>query len=285
MRLAYGFAGALLLGILMLYPVLGVTSSTGSPPQYGGGPADFGTCQLCHSSFDLNSGSGSIEIDAPEEYVPGMIYSFTITIDNTTPQAGDDAVQGFMVSVQDAEGNYVGELVVTDGDNTRFASAGIGQNYVTHTYTGRLHDTWTVDWIAPLDEDAPEVATIYLLGNAADGDGSPAGDYIYLTTAPMERSTVSAEDAGVPGAFALAALYPNPVRTSGMIELVMERPLAVTLTVHDGLGRTVRSADLGVLAEGTHELSLPADGLPAGVYFARVTTPAGELVRAFTVVR
>jgi hypothetical protein len=60
--------------------------------------------------------------------------------------------------------------------------------YVEHTVDGLIDtefgsNTWTFLWTAP-PESAGEIV-FYAAGNAANGDGSPSGDFIYTTTAAI----------------------------------------------------------------------------------------------------
>lgn len=283
MRFIPALAAFALLGVLAFYPLYALTYASGAPAKYTGGPGDVGTCESCHSGNDINSGTGSVSIDAPTQFSPGELYTFTVTVDNTTEQVGDEPIQGFQISAQDAEGNYQGQFIITDPDHTRTSPNQGGENYITHNSAGKFLDAWTFDWMAPEAEDAPDVITLYLMGNAANGNLGPGGDYIYAIAVPLQR-TVSAEPPAVPGVFALTSLYPNPLRSEGTIELEMEEALDVQVTILDGLGRVIHSNDHGVLSIGTHHINLSARDLPSGLYFVRVITSRGDAVRPFTVV-
>lgn len=271
------------IGVLAFYPLYALTYSSGAPAKYTGGPGDVGTCVTCHSGSEINSGDGSVFIDAPTQFSPGELYTFTVTVDNTTEQVGDEPVQGFQVSAQDAEGNFQGQFIITDPDHTRTSPNFEGENYVTQNSAGKFLDTWTFDWVAPAEEDAPGVITLYVMGNAANSDMGPSGDLIYSVAVEMHRTT-SNEPSSVPGVFALKSVYPNPLQTAGTIELEMEEALDVEITVLDGLGRVIRSNDYGILSTGTHHIGLSSGDLPSGLYFLRVITPKGDAVRPFTVV-
>ncbi len=283
MRLLYASVASLVGVFLLLFPIYGSSSSSGVVPGYSGGPADAGTCHTCHAEFEVNEGTGSVEIQGPKVYEPGQVYTLAVVLDNTTEPVGDDPVQGFQLSVQDADGNHIGELVITDAVNTRFSFG--DPVYVTHTTAGRFVDTWEMQWIAPAEEVAPDLVTVYVAANAADGNGNVSGDYVYTAAAAIARKSSSAPPPAVAGAFVLRSLFPNPARDATRKELEMERELPTRVVVHDGLGREVSSVDFGSLVPGAHVLPLALDGLSSGMYFARIVTPDGELVRAFTVVQ
>lgn len=286
MRLAYGFTGVLLTLGFVLYPLLAVSYSSGAPPTANGSPVSIasggiGVCTACHFTYDLNEGDGSVTIDAPETFVPGATITFTVTVDNTTPPATEPK-QGFEVSVEDDEAvAHVGTLVIVDDVNTRFASD--EQDYVTHTTVGNQQTSWTVGWTAP--DDAPETVTIYVAGNAANGNFSPTDDYIYTSSATLSRMTVASEDAAAPLVARVDAVYPNPFARRATVDYTLERPLPVTVTLLDGLGRVVRVLEEGVRSAGAHVVQVDAAGLADGIYFVEVRTPEARVARPVTVSR
>lgn len=288
MRFVYGFAGVFLALGLVLYPMLAVSYSSGAPAPFNGGPSSESTfnptCVVCHGSFALDSGTGSVSIDAPATFVPGETLSFTVTVDNTTPALPDGVGnrQGFQVSAQLPDGTHVGELVLADTDATKFADG--NPDYVTHTAAGNQLSTWTVEWTAPT-EDVPGAVTFYAAGNAGNGGDGPGGDYIYTTTATVERSSVANEAETAPLVARIDAVYPNPFVESATVAYTLEEALPVTVTLYDGVGRVVRTLDDGVRGAGAHTLRLDGIGLAAGVYFVEVRTPETRTTRPLTLGR
>ena len=282
MRFVYGSAGILLALGFVLYPILAVSYSFGAPPTANGSPVSLatgiGVCTACHISYELNSGTGSVTIDAPATFMPGETITFTVTVDNTTPPAPTSR-QGFQVSVEDdAAVAHVGTLEIVDADNTRFASD--EANYVTHTAAGNQQTSWTVSWTAP--DDPPENVTIYAAGNAANGNSSPTEDYIYTDAVTLQRSTVANEHEAAPLAARIDAVYPNPFVESARVTYTLERAVPVTVTIYDGVGRVVRVLDDGVHGAGTHAARVDAAGLAAGVYFVEIRTPEERMSRPLT---
>jgi hypothetical protein len=284
MRLVYGLAGVLLTFAFVLYPLLALSNSTGALPGANGSPVSatgIGLCTACHSSFDPNEGEGSVTIDAPDSFVPGEAITFTVTLDNATPPTGTPR-QGFQVSVEDADAvAHVGALGIVDAATTQFSS-GL-QEYVTHTLAGTELTAWTVAWTAPAD--APETVTIYAAGNAANGDGGTLGDYVYTDAVTLTRTTVSNEEGAAPLVARVDAVYPNPFAQAAAVDYTLERPMAVTVTLYDGLGRAVRVLEDGVRGAGAHTVAVAAGDLPAGVYFVEVRTPETSDTRPLTLAR
>jgi len=286
MRLVYSSAAVLLtLGFVFYQPPMAVSNSSGSQPLFNGSPVTLeeggALCTACHFSFAPNEGTGSVTIDAPSTFMPGETITFTVTVDNTTPPVGTPK-QGFQVSVEDdAAVEHAGTLVIVDDENTRFSSG--EQQYVTHTTAGNAQTTWTLGWTAPVD--APESVTIYAAGNAANGNFSPTGDYIYTTSATISRSSVANEDEASPLVARVEAIYPNPFVHAATVDYVLEQATPVTVTLFDGLGRTIRVLDEGTKAAGSHTAQVRGEGLAAGVYFVEVRTPEAVTTRPLTVAR
>ncbi len=284
MRLVYGFVGVVFTLALVLYPLMAVSFSSGAPPGFNGAPGGNGNCTACHFSFDVNSGTGSVSIDAPKTFLPNQTISFTVSVDNTTDPFPDGAgsQQGFQVSVQDPDGNDVGTLVIADAANTRFADKeGL---YVTHTSDGIQLDTWEVQWTADGPRGPTEV-TIYVAGNAGNGGEGPGGDYIYTASQTMTRMEVANEDEAAPLVARLDAVYPNPFASSATVVFTLERPMRVELTLYNGVGQAVQVLAQGTRAAGSHQVNVSAEELPAGVYFVEVRTAEGTDVRPITLVR
>jgi len=73
------------------------------------------------------------------------------------------------------------------------------------------------------------------------------------------------DDRGTNGHF-LSANHPNPFAQSTTIAFALARHQHVTLTLHDALGRAVRTLLDADVDAGHHRVEVIADGLPAGVY-------------------
>lgn len=292
MRLVYGFAGLALALVVVLSPMMASSFSTGALAGYNGSPvalANGGSdCTFCHASFDVNSGTGSVTIDAPATFVPGETISFTVDVDNTTTPASNMGVkQGFEVSVEDdAAAAHVGTLLIVDDANTKFApvdNPDDEEKYVTHTSVGAEVSTWTVGWTAPAD--APESVTIYVAGNAANFNFSSGGDYIYTNSVTLTRMSTSNEGGAEPLVARVDAIYPNPFVRAATVDYTLERGTAVTVTLYDGLGRVVRVLEEGARGAGAHTIEVDGNGLPAGIYFVEVRTPEAVSTQPLTLAR
>ncbi|MEM7035618.1 MAG: T9SS type A sorting domain-containing protein [Bacteroidota bacterium] len=81
---------------------------------------------------------------------------------------------------------------------------------------------------------------------------------------------------------ALSALYPNPVQNQLHLALYAEAPMQARAEVLDLLGQRVQEMPLD-LTEGQQAVTIPADGLSAGVYMLRLVGTETVITRRFRV--
>lgn len=164
-----------------------LASAFGPLPSVTGAPGE-GNCAACHSSFPLDSGSGSVAITGvPAGYAPGQQLTITVT----TSQE-DAVIYGFQLTAIDSSGQGVGTftLPVQSEPRAQIVLGNVGANlmrrYVQHTSEGLSNgqfgfNSWTFTWTAPTP--ATGRVDFYAAGNAANSDNSTSGDYIYTTSA------------------------------------------------------------------------------------------------------
>jgi len=176
-RTGSAIAVAVAIALLLASTVDGGTTRDRPPPAHTGG---FGepTCAQCHFSDPVNSGGGSLVIDAPASYSAAGRYILTITLIHPGARAG-----GFEMAARFADGTQAGELRSTDTTRTDVTTAGDVQ-YIHHIYDGTdpvAPDTlrWLVEWTAP---ERGGAVMFHAAANAADGDDSSLGDFIYVTS-------------------------------------------------------------------------------------------------------
>jgi hypothetical protein len=152
----------------------------GAPPGFSGG---FGeeSCRACHFEAELNEPPGHLElIGIPASYTPGEAYPLTIAL--TRPGM---ALGGFELTARFEDGTQAGALEPGAGDVDR---VGIAVKDDTRVLYGHQRDAgssvsggtarWTLRWTAPTSGPA---VLFHVAANAADGDGSAEGDYVYTT--------------------------------------------------------------------------------------------------------
>ena len=186
-------AVGLALAAVLAAPQPAATYPSGSPGGFDGSNTDAGVARTCaesgcHSSFAVNSGTGSVSVSVPSAVQPGQTVPVTVTVVNTTaPAPGASRRQGFEVAFKGANGQTAGAATITDAANTRL-TFGADQT-VTHRVPGTQQTSWTFNWTAPT---SPATVTFTSAGNAANGDGGSANDYIYTTRRTVQVGGVAA---------------------------------------------------------------------------------------------
>jgi hypothetical protein len=130
--------------------------------------------------------------------------------------------------------------------------------------------------------DAGSVYYWRVRASNAAGDG-PWSEAWRFTTA--SAPTVGVPGEALAGASTLDGVYPDPFAGETMIGFTLARREHVTLTVVDVMGRAVATVLDDVLEAGAKGVTLDATGLPAGIYFCRMTTPGGTLTRMIHLVK
>jgi len=154
----------------------------GAPPGFSGGFKEE-SCHACHFHAEPNAAPGRVTIDGvPATFAPGEGYPLTITLRRAgTKLAGfqlaarfkDSGTQAGTLAPGAGEGERVG--VVSQGGvqyaGQKKPGASVGDPDVAR---------WTIEWVAP-DRGGPVV--FHVAANAADGNESADGDFVYTATA------------------------------------------------------------------------------------------------------
>ncbi len=254
--------------------------STGPPDGRCGQPPKFISCRDCHLGPQGDGGIALHGVPA-DGYEPGAVYPLTIELFD--PGQG---MWGFEITAMlDATLGQAGICIVTDSLRTQLSDhPDPDPDYLKQTIDG-IHDgspgpvTWSFAWRAPA---TAEPVTFYLAGNAANGNGSPSGDYIYVLQRPVTPVTAVATAAESPAAFRLLGPpHPNPLPTSGALSLrfTMDAPARVVARIFDVHGRWVAEPFARNLLAGAHVASWDGRAshgarVPRGAYF--LVLDAGE---------
>ena len=211
--------------LVLLFPV-----STGSvfafsfgPPEEKTGAPNEGTCAdaNCHTGNDLNVPGGSLMLTIPETYEPNQVYEIIVGL------ARDGQSRwGFEMTALDGNGVGAGSFETADVATTQLKEKG-GKQYIMHTTEGSAQGTndenqWTLKWTAPDADVGPII--FYAAGNAANGDFTPAGDYIYTTQAE--------------------SIPPVPIVAGVSLEIVGDTALSTMNTV-EGVNYTLKVTNTG----------------------------------------
>jgi len=142
----------------------------------------------------------------PAVYQPGQEYTVAVVVQQANRQR-----YGFQLTAIDQNGNRAGTLSEIGSDTQVNSVTGFGgRQYIEHTQLGTFPNgansrTWQFRWTAP----STDIGTVrfWFAGNAANGDGTNQGDYIYTNSAssdsPTSAVTVSLQSQ--PGGMTLSA--------------------------------------------------------------------------------
>jgi hypothetical protein len=158
----------------------------GAPPGFSGGFKED-TCHACHFHEEPNAAPGGVAIDGvPPAFTPGQSYTLTVRLS----RAGT-TLAGFQLAVRFKDGGVqAGSLAPGPADGDRVdVEAQSGVQYAGQTKAGAAMEAavgtadaaqWTIIWTAPT-EGRPVI--FHVSANAADGNGSAEGDFVYSATA------------------------------------------------------------------------------------------------------
>lgn len=197
--------------ILGVVPVLIWAYEYGPNPGYAGVPGehDGSTCNTsgCHVGTPVNGGGGSVTVTFPNgmTYTPGVTEHLKVTVADPAQRAwGFELTARQASSTSTVAGNFAStdnhtQLVCSHPDLFIFVDVpfrGPGSQscdsasplqYIEHSLAGYNSTkgttgsaTYEFDWMPPASNVGN--ITIYVAGNAANGDLQPTGDHIYSAT-------------------------------------------------------------------------------------------------------
>ncbi len=203
--------------ILGAIPLLIWAHEYGPDAGYTNVPGELGTCaqSACHlgtANNPANQGSVTVAFPNGQTYVPGVKQRLTVTIADPAPtqrawgfqltarnsgsaqtQAGTFASIDANTLLMCASTNLSSELEVDySATKAQTCPANMPIQYIEHSLTGYTNTKGTgsgkyqIDWTPPATNVGS--ITIYVAGNAANGDLTTAGDHIYTKTYTLTPS-------------------------------------------------------------------------------------------------
>lgn len=224
--------------------------NSGPPDGRTGAPGESNCTVGCHSGNALNSGGGSLTINGvPDNYQLDSTYTITVTISQT----GINKF-GFEATAKKISDN------VPAGTLTAGTGSQISGTYIKHNFSGTAGSnnskSWTFTWKAP-SSDVGEIK-FYIAGNAANGNGSNTGDYIYITSkstlSPEVTSVAELESPNIIREYKLFQNYPNPFNPITNIEFSIPLRVHVELTIYNVLGQRIKTLIKEALPEGKYKI-------------------------------
>jgi uncharacterized protein (TIGR03437 family) len=170
--------------VLAVMPVVVIAFPDGAPAKHTGAPGEQ-TCAECHSGTAVNSASGNARVtySGGTNYVPGERGKFTVTITDTGGGRSAFGFQAVAKLTSNAQaGAWVagqGLKIVCEDDRNLPCRDTAPVQYVTHSQP-RANGTFEFEWTPPAS--ASGNITVYVAGNAANGNGQNTGDRIYTSS-------------------------------------------------------------------------------------------------------
>lgn len=196
------------LALVLVFATFGLAAANNAGPPVGhsGSPAFSDvtrdrTCawSVCHTGNTTNNGAGAIRLlGLPAEYTPGETYELTVHLESTSTAQFANRRWGFQLTAMRAEtglGAGAGNFVLPT--ELRLQLMGSKQRqYVSHNQTSNRMGqespvAWTLSWVAPAEPQGKIL--FYYAGNAANGGGSSAGDFIYIGADSVDVSPTPVE--------------------------------------------------------------------------------------------
>lgn len=220
---------------------------------FAGGPSNASSQML--QSIDVSDLAGAIDAGGVNYSLVGYLGGFATQGDNATLHLTfRDAVAAAVGSTA------IGPVTATD----RGSSTGL----LRRSQAG----------VVPVGTRSLELrlACARLVGSYNDG-------YADSLTLVLTSSTVGVGDVALPG-LEFSAIVPNPVRDGARFEFRLPQSDRVRLEVMDVHGRSVAVIAEGEFAAGAHATAWRrSDGIPSGVYFARLQVGSQVMRRRFVV--
>jgi hypothetical protein len=237
----------------------------GTDPGHTGSPGDsLKTCIVCHGGANEWQ-PGWITSNIPETgFEPGKTY--TITATNTNPGYN---IFGFQVSPQDKEGNLLGEIILTNTNETKLVG---DKKYITYTsfgVDGQNSKSWSFDWKAP-DASVNEV-TFYGAFNS-NMDGHKFSDKTTVTNLRVFRqgfTSIKENQASLSNVRIFRAFGSNRV----MLSFESMEAGKLHVDIYNLQGQKLWSKGYSV-ETGTQEMSEELSELNPGVYLINLTLNA-----------
>jgi uncharacterized protein (TIGR03437 family) len=253
------------ISLFFLFSTQVFAHSYGPLARLTAGPGDNPVaCTACHAGT-LNSGGGSVSISVPSGlvYIPGLRQRVTVHVSDPAQQRW-----GFEASARlnsDLSGGQAGSLASVDNftqvicEDNGPAPCATGVQFIEHTSAGTRNGTkggavFQFDWTPPATNAGP--VTLFVVGNAANGDGSPAGDHIYTSSIQLTPVVAAAPSVTAANIVSAATYAAGPVTANTWMTVygtnlgVTTRAWADTDFTNGGMPTSVDGVSVVLTANG-----------------------------------
>ena len=202
--------------------------SYGPPPRVTGAPGDNArACTACHTGNALNSGTGGVKIllQSGPFYIPGVKQRVTVQVaDPNQKRWGFELAARLGSDLIDGQaGEYfpvdnMTQVICDDGSQKPCASV----SFITHTSVGTRSGTrngasFQFDWMPPATNAGP--VTLFVAGNAANGDANLTGDLIYTSNVVLTPSIPAAPSVAAANFVSSATSVAGPLAPNSWVSV------------------------------------------------------------------
>jgi len=263
-----------------LLPTALFSYSSGPDAGLSGVPGEA-NCTACHSG---SKGSGSVKVTFPGAltYKPGVAQQLVVTVTDSAQRRW-----GFQLTARQSAGTtkQAGAFTVgSDGytqlvcTSSAFSFEEFGKictgstsyplQYIEHTSAGTRYGQtgsaqFTFTWTPPATSVGN--VTVYVAGNAANGDGGTGGDHIYTASYTLSPAATNVPTISTNGVFNAAGFQPSIAAGSWV---------GISGTNLSSTTRQWAAADFsstGAFPTSLDGVSVTIDGLPAFVEYVSPT--------------
>jgi len=245
---------------------------------YTGSPGE-NSCNYCHNTYALNSGTGSLSFSSnipADIYTPDSIYHITLVV----RQFGI-GLFGFAMEALKTGNTNAGTFMVTNTTRTQILTAANTRKSMTHKLSGGLFNDSAVfnfDWKAPTTNVG--AITFYFTGVSANQSNSNSGDYVYKGSHTISStSTVGIESSEE--AYADLEVRPFPMGQLIDVNFNLNEPANVNLHLTTMDGKIVYSAYYVNQVPGAKSYTILTSQLNAGIYILQAEINGVVLTRKF----
>ena len=116
-------------------------------------------------------------------------------------------------------------------------------------------------------------------------DHNALGDKLRVPISVVYRDWLADGEGFTPGVFSLQGVYPNPSNGAAQAVFHLPSPVDVQFSIWDQSGRIVSDLIVEKYPAGTHRLVIPAENLPSGIYFIRMSAFDKNYYQKFVLIK
>jgi hypothetical protein len=196
-----------------------------------------------------------------------------ITVNRFDPSTYNDTVR-YTVTFYDPTSMKSGAWTVSDGnglDTTASITVGTMKTILKSFFPFWTGGAASITWFVKASDGLYDILS--------ERVGTKLGNRLRFNFGTLGVTPPSPE-----GELSLFPGYPNPLKTEGVIPFHLPSRSAATLTLHDMLGRELRTITDGMMEAGLHTVAVNLSGLRSGTYIVRLTAGGQTRTQRLTLI-